>query len=98
MEIFLRSSLLHVKARVPQPVSPDRLAAVDCARPRSLDELENRALYPRPEGRGFTAHRINQAKRMLVDQIISAKRSNINIHLQWVDTWLKNIVFLPFIQ
>lgn len=47
MEIFLRSSLLHVKARVPQPVSPDRLAAVDCARPRSLDELENRALYLR---------------------------------------------------
>lgn len=41
---------------------------------------------------------INQAKRMLVDQIISAKRSNINIHLQWVDIWLKNIVFLPFIQ
>ncbi|EFC2169010.1 IS200/IS605 family transposase, partial [Escherichia coli] len=41
---------------------------------------------------------INQAKRMLVDQIISPKRSNINIHLQWVDTWLKNIVFLPFIQ
>lgn len=38
---------------------------------------------------------INQAKRMLVDQIISAKRSNINIHLQWVDIWLKNIVFLP---
>ena len=35
---------------------------------------------------------------MLVDQIISAKRSNINIHLQWVDIWLKNIVFLPFIQ
>ncbi len=26
---------------------------------------------------------------MLVDQIISAKRSNINIHLQWVDIWLK---------
>ncbi|SQK62072.1 putative IS609 transposase TnpA [Escherichia coli] len=24
---------------------------------------------------------------MLVDQIISAKRSNINIHLQWVDIW-----------
>lgn len=41
---------------------------------------------------------INQAKRMLVDQIISPKRSNINIHLQWVDIWLKNIVFLPFIQ
>ncbi|ESD29720.1 hypothetical protein HMPREF1600_00987, partial [Escherichia coli 907715] len=55
-------------------------------------------LYPRPEGRGFTAHRINQAKRMLVDQIISPKRSNINIHLQWVDIWLKNIVFPPFIQ
>lgn len=33
---------------------------------------------------------------MLVDQIISAKRSNINIHLQWVDIWLKNILFLPF--
>ncbi len=32
---------------------------------------------------------INRAKRMLVDQIISAKRSNINIHLQWVDIWLK---------
>ncbi|EKY5210910.1 transposase, partial [Escherichia coli] len=61
-------------------------------------QVENRALYPRPEGRGFTAHQINQAKRMLVDQIISPKRSNINIHLQWVDTWLKNIVFLPFIQ
>ncbi|HAM4199938.1 TPA: IS200/IS605 family transposase [Escherichia coli] len=61
-------------------------------------QVENRAVYPRPEGRGFTAHRINQAKRMLVDQIISAKRSNINIHLQWVDIWLKNIVFLPFIQ
>ncbi len=62
------------------------------------DQVENRALYPRPEGRGFTAHRINQAKRMLVDQIISPKRSNINIHLQWVDIWLKNIVFPPFIQ
>ena len=61
-------------------------------------QVENRALYPRPEGRGFTAHRINQAKRMLVDQIISPKRSNINIHLQWVAIWLKNIVFLPFIQ
>ncbi|HFV8033789.1 TPA: IS200/IS605 family transposase, partial [Escherichia coli] len=61
-------------------------------------QVENRALYPRPEGRDFTAHRINQAKRMLVDQIISPKRSNINIHLQWVDIWLKNIVFLPFIQ
>ena len=38
--------------------SLDRLAAVDCARPRSLDELENRALYlrriagsPLPPGR-----------------------------------------------
>ena len=41
---------------------------------------------------------INQAKRMLVDQIISPKRSNINIHLQWVAICLKNIVFLPFIQ
>ncbi|HDQ0153662.1 TPA: IS200/IS605 family transposase [Escherichia coli] len=61
-------------------------------------QVENRAVYPRPEGRGFTAHRINQAKRMLVDQIISPKRSNINIHLKWVDIWLKNIVFLPFIQ
>ncbi|HCQ1124569.1 TPA: IS200/IS605 family transposase, partial [Escherichia coli] len=61
-------------------------------------QVENRAVYPRPEGRGFTAHRINQAKRMLVDPIISPKRSNINIHLQWVDIWLKNIVFLSFIQ
>ncbi|MCH6383761.1 hypothetical protein MMN42_21010, partial [Escherichia coli] len=24
-------------------------------------QVENRALYPRPEGRGFTAHQINQA-------------------------------------
>lgn len=48
--------------------------------------------------RGNHTDMINQAKRMLVDQIISAKRSNINIHLQWVDIWLKNIVFLPFIQ
>ncbi len=31
-----------LSARVLQPGSPDRLA-VDCARPRSLDELENRA-------------------------------------------------------
>ncbi|HAL6270060.1 TPA: hypothetical protein H6T79_000474, partial [Escherichia coli] len=23
-------------------------------------QVENRALYPRPEGRGFTAHRINR--------------------------------------
>lgn len=48
--------------------------------------------------RGNHTDMINRAKRMLVDQIISAKRSNINIHLQWVDIWLKNIVFLPFIQ
>lgn len=47
---------------------------------------------------GETILMINQAKRMLVDQIISPKRSNINIHLQWVDIWLKNILFLPFIQ
>ncbi|NHR41558.1 IS200/IS605 family transposase, partial [Escherichia coli] len=24
-------------------------------------QVENRALYPRPEGRGFTAHRIKSA-------------------------------------
>ncbi|MCB5824353.1 hypothetical protein LIR32_16995, partial [Shigella sonnei] len=26
-------------------------------------QVENRALYPRPEGRGFTAHRINLVMR-----------------------------------
>ncbi|HBA5504437.1 IS200/IS605 family transposase, partial [Escherichia coli] len=28
-------------------------------------QVENRALYPRPEGRGFTAHRIKKPSKSL---------------------------------
>ncbi|MGE9795540.1 hypothetical protein ACQKKM_26160, partial [Escherichia coli] len=28
-------------------------------------QVENRALYPRPEGRGFTAHRIKKQSKSL---------------------------------
>ncbi|WP_244588922.1 transposase, partial [Escherichia coli] len=34
-------------------------------------QVENRALYPRPEGRGFTAHRINPCRCRLKSTVIA---------------------------